>query len=85
MKILKTKKLFDPLYMEWLIEISISVPSSEKIIVTFANTEPKVANVGKTNYIICKKKDKKIFIEKYPHVLELAQQEAENVYHQIIK
>ena len=85
MKILETKKFFDPLYMEWLIEVSISVPSSEKITVTFADTKPKVANVGETNYIICKEKDKKIFTEKYPHVLEIAQQEAENVYHQIIK
>lgn len=85
MKILKTKKLFDPLYMEWLIEVSISVPSGEKIDITFADTKPKVASVGKTNYIICKRNDKKVFIEKYPNVLELAQQEAENVYHQITK
>lgn len=85
MEILETKKFFDPLCMQWLIEVSVSIPSSEKITVTFTDTEPKVANVGKTNYVICKKNDKKIFAEKYPHVLELAQQEAENVYHQIIK
>lgn len=85
MKILETKKFFDPLCMQWLIEVSVSIPSGEKIVVTFTDTESKVANVGETNYVICKKNDKKIFIEKYPHVLEFAQQEAENVYHQIIK
>ena len=85
MEILETNKFFDPLYMQWLIEVSVSTPSSEKITITFVDTEPKVANVRETNYVICKKNDKKIFIEKYPRVLELAQQEAENIYHQIVK